>query len=495
MASSTTTLGMILPGFGEYVSSWWEPINDNFTKVDDSVTAILTTLQDAAAGSTSLADRLTVALEDNGTLKDVPAVLEAQNTFLYGFIVTGTTAYTLKQQMDNLGTELWNAREGASTVKDAFAAREFAFPNQLVSGLANGNGYPTYAGFTGANVRIDGSTTPLKLMIGGYMGQVRTLKSQVLSGAAGTYFVYATRQATGVVVVDGSVSVAGITSNDVNAQPCLFTDTSVDFTLQDVRAGDYLTLLNSSDIGSFRIKTVAPGGNANQLQIIGNFPVGGQSGINYTVSDRQAVSFSAVLSSGSAPANSIVIAEADFDGVAVTAVRPRAYKNDFVGEWRAVTVAGPSLLAEQIYTHYLGTDKLDVAVQISQANDGSAPVEEMDLGQLSSTLAVSITNTMALALAALGTLTPSTGTLAGAPANSLAHALATGGTPSPNPESLSGSVTAALTGAMVASRGVALKWDRNSAYVKGLVSGVLYTDYTGTVRTTGYLRVVARRRG
>lgn len=496
MATQTPNLGLTLPGNGEDVGDWDEPLNGNFTLIDTAVGGVQTELSDAASGVGTLAMFLGVSLNlADGTLKAVPDIVTAENTFLYGYLINGTTlpAFTLKGQLDNLGTEVWNARELSATLKDAEAARAFAFPNQMVSGLANSNGYPTYAGFTGASAKLDGSSTPIVMMINGYMARIRTLASLTIAGTNGdTYFIYATRQPTGVVIVDGSAGNNGSTSADVNSNYTLFNDSTANFNLAGVQVGDYLTLMNTSDAGSFLVQSVV---SATQLKIVGNFPVGGLSGINYQVFDRYAVTLGYVISSGSVPANSLVVAEVDWAAGTISAIRPRCYHNDFIGEWRSVTAA--SLYSSpQIFTHYMGTDKLEVAVQVSQANDGSASVEELSLGQITNSLGVSLTNTLSVALAALGTMTPSSGTLSGTPSGSLANALAAGVATSPTPfAALTGTLAAAITGTVNETRSVSMKWDRNSAYVRGLYSTVFYTDYSGTVQTAGYIRVVARRRG
>lgn len=500
MSTKTANLSLILAGNGEFTNDWDVPVNGNFTIIDGAIGVIQTELQNAAGSATDLVARLAVSLDAAGNLLPVPDILEAENTYLYGYVnpADSPTPYTLKQQLDNIGLELWAARGASASLAAGQAAMRFGFPNQLMSGLANSNGYPTYIGSTGAQVTINGSSQPLLMQIGGYLSRIRTTKTLNISGAAGTYYVYATRQPSGVITVNDSTGTAyGATSVDTLGNMTIFTDSTENFTTQDVEVGDVLALLGSSDEGNYLIGAIAPATFSDfQLQIVGNFPVGDQAAIFYTISDPLAVTLGFVISTGVVPANSLVIGEADYDGTStVTATRPRAYGNDFLGEWRAVTASGLQS-SEQVYNHWLGTDKIDVLVQVSQAQDGSQPVEEISLSQLSSSLGVSISNSLALVVAAIGTLTPSSGTISGSPSGSIAQALATGGVTSPNPfVELTGAITAALTGAIVETRSMALKWDRNQIHVKGLSATALYTDYTETVQTSGYLRVLARRRG
>jgi hypothetical protein len=485
MATTTPVLGLVLPGNGEFTDDWDQPINNNATIIDTTIGTIQTLLQNAAGSTADLTTRLAVSLNPDGTLLPVPDILAAQNSFLFGYVdpANTPTAYTLKQQIDNLGKELWYARAASATLLDALAAAQFGFPNQIVSGTQNVNGYPTYISNSSNIVRFDGSVTPIVLMIGGYTARVRTLAPVTISGAAGTYYIYAARNIGGVVVVDDSTGTAnGATSADGLGNMSIFTDSTEDFTTLNVNPGDLLTITDGNDAGAYLISAVAPAGYTNfQLQIVGHFPIGNQSGAHYTITDPLAPTLSAVISSGSAPANSIIIGEADFDGTAVTASRPRAYRNDFVGEWRSVTVAGPQVLPEQIFNHWLGTDKIDVVVQVSQANDGSAPVEEISLSQLVSSLGVSLNNTLGVNVTN-GTLAFTPGSGGGSLGGSVAG-------------NLTGGLSSSLTGSVGETRSLAMQWDRNQVKVKGLTSGVLYTDYNGVVQTGGYLRVLARRRG
>jgi len=487
MATYTTVLNLTLPGNGEYTNDWDGPNNGNFTIIDQAVGVLQTELQNAAGSASDLTARLAVSLDTAGNLLPVPAIVAAENSFLYGYVNPNNSpiAYSLQQQLDNLATEIWQARGLAASLVAAAAAAQFDFPNQLISGTANSNGYPTYIGSTGANVQVDGSVTPLIMQISGNMTHIRTLKTLTISGAAATYLVYATYQPNGVITVDGSSLQEGATGSDSLNNMTIFTDETVNFTLQDVKAGDLLTLLGTygtGDTGQYLIQQVEPTGfGFNMLQIIGNFPVGDQSAINYTITDPHAVVLGFVVNGGAVPANSLVIGEADFDGTSISAVRPRCYHNDFIGEWRAVTVAGPVVLAEEIYNHWLGTDKIDLTVQVSQANDGSQPVEEISLSQLTNNLAIAINNTLAISVGN-GTLAFTPGSGGGSLSGTV-----TG--------SLSGNVTGSLSGTVNETRSLAAKWDRNQIHVKGLTAGVFYTDYNGVVQTSGYLRVLARRRG
>jgi hypothetical protein len=345
-------------------------------------------------------------------------------------------------------------------------------------------------GNTGANAAIDGSVTPVMLLIGGYVARIRTSKTVTIAGGAGTYVIYAAYQSGGVITVDGDASTAppasaaGTTSADGNTDMARFTDTTRDFTSLDVQPGDRLTLLTSNDAGTFVVKTVAPGAVLTQLDIIGTFPVGGLSSINYTVKDPLGVTLGFVpLASATPVAGRLYIGEVDFDGMAITARRTRQFRDVFVGEWQSYDVS-ISASHEHAWTHNLGSDVLDVEVQVSQSNVGAATVESLSVADLKNNLAVTVSDTQALSDNVIDSsqlsFNPGTGdsTMAGSVT-----------------VTLTGTVTAPLTGTVTPTRSAAAKWDRNTVTVKNVAANLLYKDYSGVERQSGYVRVVVRKRG
>lgn len=507
MASQTSFLELLLPELGEYRDTWHEPLNDNLTKIDVAIDDVTTEVIDARQGKTSLLAFLQVAHENDGTLKPTTEVRTARNSPVYGHRDPVSSAlFGLKERIAQADKEIWKAREVSASILDAMAFRQFGLTNMILTGTKDINGYPMWLSPSGSDVIINGSATAINLLIDGKLAKIRTQENLTISGAAGVKYVYALYQSAGVITVDGDSSTPppatanGSTSADVNSEMTIFTDVTQDFTTEDVQPGDLLTILNGGDAGEYIIKEIAPvseGSNVTQLKIVGLFPVGGLSSINYTITNRHGVTFGFDTTETPA-AGKIYIGEADYDGVAVTAVRARHFKDLFVGEWRAIDVTSPTTF-ENIYQHGLGSDNLEISVQASQANDGSLPVEELSVARIDSTLSFVPSN---------GSLTVGVGTLdvdnsglsitavqlsvgdqtvTSQPA--LSGDASVTGTPA-----LTGTVGGSLSGDVKMSRSVVMNWDNNKVRIKNAHAGVFYKDYNDVVRTSGYLRVVVRRR-
>jgi len=512
MANKTSFLELLLPELSEYRDIWNEPVNDNFTKIDTAIDDITTEVINSRQGKSSLLAYLQVSMNNDGSLKPTIEVRQARNSFVFGHRDPVTDVlYSLKDRIRKADEEIWGAREGQTSLLEELAFREHQITGMVVVGTKNVNGYPTWLSSSAANVIVNGSSTPIWFMIDGKLCRVRTQENVAITGAVGMKYVYAQYSATGVVIVDGDsgtpppASANGTTSVDVNSEATLFTDVTRDFTTENVEAGDVLTLLTGSDAGVYLVKEVAPGAIVTQLKIQGLFPVGGLSSIDYTITDKVGVTlgFDTTLT----PAiGKLYIGEAYFDGVAVATIpsdtvstRALHFKDTFVGEWRAIDVSSPTTF-EEIYQHGLRSTILDVSVQVSQANDNSQPVEELSLGQAISTLSYTPANgTLAIGV---GTLAVGTGTMAvsavGLSAGSqtiTAQPTLTGSPALTGAPTLSGTVGGSLSGTVQMSRSVAINWDVNKVRVKNVHSGVFYKDYSGTIRTAGYLRVVVRKRG
>jgi hypothetical protein len=167
------------------------------------------------------------------------------------------------------------------------------------------------------------------------------------------------------------------------------------------------------------------------------------------------------------------IGEADFDGTSVTAVRPLNFKDVYVSEWRAIDVSSTPTF-EQIFNHNLFGLDLEVAIQVSQANDGSQPVELMSLNTALNSLGVTVNNTLVY--------TPEVFT-----PNSSGATL--------TPSSLTGGVTANLTGDIVPDRSAQMKFTKTQIFVKNVGNNKFYRDYGGAQRQSGFMRVIVRKRG
>lgn len=483
MPDSTSYLGLILPGFDEYTDSWNEPVNQNTVLIDTAIKNIATEVIAARQSKASLLAFLQVAHNSDGSLLAAPEVVRARVSPVYGFKSSGT-ALPLKSRLDSLDYELYLARRGQATLSDSLSFARAGLKDMVLSGAVDNSGAPAWLGSTGATAKVDGGVTPLFFLINGFVARVRTLKSVTLSGASGTHYLLATYASGGTVNVDGTGVPNGQTSVDGSGDMTLFTDTVINFAQADVQPGDLLTLTTSGDAGQYVIGAVAPGGVQTQLQIIGTFPVGGLSSIAYTVKDPLGVTLTQATVP-TAATGQLVVGEADFDGAAVTAVRPRNFKDTYNSPWRFFDLS-TTANHEEVFNHYLGSDLLDVEIHVSQASDGTASVETLSTADLQQNTAVTVTDGKTVTIA--NTLTFSAGS---------SGATLTGGAV-PLSQAVTGSLggtISALAGAVTPTRSVAVKWDRNRISVRNVTPSLLYKDYDGSQHQTGYVRVVVRKRG
>lgn len=495
MPTTTTNLNLTLPGFGEYTDTWHTPINGNFSKIDVFAGGVNLELTNARFSKSTLKDFLEVAHNPDGTLLPTQETLDTRNSFLYGFEYT---PYTVSIQNRLRDKEMWAARVGQASLKEGASYRQALLsPSMILSGLSDPDGYAIYASFLGNKVVIDGSTTPLSLMIDGNLCRCRTSQDVTISGGAATYYVYAQYQPDGVVTAFGSSGSAG--SDGTNL--CIHQDITKDFTALNVQVGDVLRYTTPGALqGDYLIQEIAPGGSGNESKLKTHhlFPqVGGT--LAYEIRDPLAVTFGFDATETPAPGK-VYIAEADFNGSNITAVRPRHFKDTFVGAWHAVDVSSTPTF-EEIWNHNLGSTALDVTVQASLVNTGLGEVEELDICRLNNTLGVTV---------GLGTLAAGAGTLAATtvgttlttatnvtPPDAHTHSFTvtpTATTIAGSP-TLSGSPTASLTGSVTPYSAVVVKYTKNQIWVKNAVASAFFRDYGGSNRQTGYLRVIITKKG
>lgn len=534
MANNTDFLNLLLPGFREYRDAWAAPLNSNFTILDSWAEGINQEVVDARFSKTTIKAFLEVGHQNDGTLKATPEMIAARNSPVYGYQTPEPANYLLNQRINQVDWEVWKAREGQDNVKALSAFRKDGFKSMVLSGSKDADGYPTWMGHTGADLQIDGSTTPIWFSVDGKLARIRTLRTLALSGSAGTKYIWIkalAEDSENNIVVDGRKvspdTPNGTTSLDLGGIPVYFNDSTLNFTNENVEARDYLTLEDSDDKGNYVVQEVAPGGTTTQLLIIGQFPVGGLSSINYTIRDllRVEIGFDDAIVE---EADKFYIGEAYFDGASIVdfpsetvAVRPRHFGDTFIGEWIAVDVTVgngvPNLGTlvpgkfETKYMHNLGSDILDVEVQSSQANDGSAVVEAMTLATFEYSLDVSLdssgltinkNDTLVFGEGALPSFTQGVDTFnpggSGASFAQGSDAWDPGSLPSLSgsiDSTLSGNVTGSLTGSANLENSVKVKWDKNYIWLKNTVIDKFYTDYDGSVKQTGYVRVIVRKRG
>ena len=501
MSTRTLYLSLELPNNGEYRDSWNIPTNSNFEKIDTAYGNVSQEVQDARFSKTTLQEFLAVSHETDGSLKPTEEVENTRNSFLYGH-KDGTTPLTLDTLSFKKDRNMWDALEGQSSLRDSLAYRQSNLPDQVLSGSKDVNGYPAWMGYAGAKVTIDGSAVAINVLINGYRTRIRTEKDTTISGAVGTYYVYAQYEPDGQAIVTGTPASCGLDSNnDIRIHS--HHNPAGNYVTDGVQVGDLLRYNSPAVVeGEYLIEEVAPSGNVDQLLIRNTFAEA-TSSIDYEIRDPLAVTLGFTDDPSTLTANQFIMGEADFDGAAVTAVRPRHFGETFVSEWRAIDVSSVADF-EEIFNHYMGTDILDVTIQASHANDGSEAVEELSLAKINNTLGVS-TTAGTLAVGITDSLTHSiTNTLVTQSANGPdAHTHIVGGSGTLEIAAHGGSISASVTGTPSSSltgdvtpyNSVAMKASRNKIWIKNAVSSLFYRDYDNAVRQTGYLRVIVTKKG
>lgn len=495
-------------------------MNSNFTKVDTKYNELETELRAARFNSTTLADFLAVGINTDGTLKPAPEVVNARNSFLFGFTHSPDETYQLQALGKLRDQETWKARAASNSLKESLAYKDSFGMNKILNGAKYpSTGYPAWCVFNPAKFQVDGSITPLIMSIDGKIARIRTAKEVAVTGAPNaTMFIYAEYQEDGVVVATTPESPTppypkGTAGTDESNYLTWHTDSEKNYPAMDVKPGDILRYKPSAPAllaGDYIIETVAPGSTPQSatVQIKGLFAQSG-SNLAYEIRDPLAVTLG-VSATETPTAGRIYIGEADLDptGTAIIAVRPRHFGDTFVGAWLPVDVT--ALTGTPIFNaglglswnHYLGSDKLDVTIQASTADDGSAPVEELHTVKLSATptvttglgtLAIANALTVAATLGAPGNL--ATDYNAG-PVDAHVHPMT--GTPNVNlggSIDITGAPSASLSGDVVPYSSVAVKYTRNQIWVKNVVPSSFFRDYDGFDRQKGFVRVIITKKG
>lgn len=502
MANTSPFFDLILPGKGEYRDAWWDPINANFTTIDSWSQGIELELVAARFSKTTLSEFLAVGHDTTGELLPTPEVLAAQISPIYGYQTPEPADFDLGARISQVEWETWYSREGQDNLRGLHAFRAGGIKSQILEGAADSNGYPAWTSEAGKIATIDGRTTNLWLSIDGKLGRVRYKHDIDFTGKAeGTYQLYATHLAdldVGKIVIDGGTPLPAISTGfDVNSKPVYFSDTTKDFTTLDVKVGDLLVLEDTPDKGSYVVKTIAPGGTITQLEIWGQFPVGGYSSITYKIYDPLRLSFGVDENRDSPlPAGKFYIGEVDYDTSAVTDTRPIHFRDTYVSEWRTIDVTTVPTF-EESFNHRLDSDNLEISIQVSQENDGSAPIEELSLTTMTSNVTLSLSSgTLALnGTGAIHNLALAPGVL---PVNPGDPTFVAGSYPYLTGDiiyALTGSPTGSVTADIYPDSSVKVKWTKSQLWVKNAVSGKFYKDYDGAPQQEGFLRVIVRKRG
>jgi hypothetical protein len=382
MASKTPNLGLIKPARGEFEGSWDIPLNANADVLDGKMGDTITEVTNARGSASSLADRLTVALNADGSLKAVPEVTDARTSTVY------SDQTSLDLRLEKGDREVYDARSGSTLLIDSLAFNADDDVHNSVLSAPNG-----FLSFTGANVKVDGSVTSVVANINGYRQVVRTLKSTTISGSAGTYYIYLQRSTTGEIILDRTgggqnTGAVGIHSGDGKLRK--LTDTTQNFNTIGVKPGDILeiTSLSSTNAGQYVVDSVL---SNTEVLVLGLF-VTTQSSLNYKITNPLAptLTFTATVPAKrfARVTDKIYIGRAVFDGTNVTSVTSYALKGRFE-QFFSITLSSGNFA--QTVSHNIGYFPSKVQFFASQNNDYSVVLEPLsDADMVSSTLQRSV---------------------------------------------------------------------------------------------------------
>lgn len=491
MATKTQELGLDQPGRGEFTDSWHIPLNDNAAKIDVAIRDIRAEIRDARGNKSALRDRLNAGMDSDGILLPTAEVLQAINSFVYGNTAGSKYFSELNDLRDD---EILRARQGQDSLQGGIAYLKSFQKGSILTGSKNVNGEPSWAGSVANKVAIDGSANPLYLEIAGKAARIRKLTETDLDASPGIYYVYATWQPDGVAylnpgTVTGSITYEGSVT-DLHLLNTLF-DATQNFVTSGVRAGDILAYQG----GKYVVAEDPTDGH--YLKIVGNFSASAPSTGAYTLSDPLGVVLGKVTDEAAVPAKSLVLVEATSDGASVTSYNARHFGDTYVGDWRAVDVSTIPTF-EEVWNHRLGTQDLEVSVQVKLASD-SEYVETLSLTKVANTLVPSVDLTpVSVGLTDSRTLTKGTLATDAVSDGDPAHSHTVSGSPAYSAgaltAALSGTPITSLAGAVYPENSVAVKYSRNQIKVKNAMASKLYRDYDGVERTTGFVRVIITKR-
>jgi hypothetical protein len=272
-----------------------------------------------------------------------------------------------------------------------------------------------------------------------------------------------------VVTEKPTEEVGIITTNVLNSDRIqVFVDQSADFSLLNIRPGNTLEILNSDNAGKYIIDQVSFNGDVTQLLVIGTFKTI-ISGLNYRITDTLKPEFS--VEDFYTPENGkVILGEGVYQSGALISCTTYSFKKKFESQYVAVDVSSVPT-QEVIINHDLGFIPTDIRLFVSQANDGSEPVETISSAGTSNDLTVSVNNTLSYTQ---GTFNPGTSDASYVDGN------------------LSGDVTASLVGSVYDLRSALVRVTKTQIFIKNVKPNHFYRDYDGIDRSTGFLKAVCK---
>jgi len=351
MPSQTEFLKLTLPALNEFINTWWQPLNENFETIDD----YLKELTDALVGTTgnlellggdfdSLAERLDVAIADDGTidLSSSPDLAALASSVVYGNQATPGARFDLSD------LEMFDARSPA--YGDRFSITPTALGNLDVglahrdrdSGLGSSNplGSPVrefvhgmvasandallsgtgIGQVTFAGVAIGSGVTWPIFNIDGFLFRVResiVVDFANLGGLTNGDLVYlyverrdyanASIRYRGSTDIDGNLAVKdlrtlqsgvdGVIGTGIGADS-IFTSAGAKFStakLGQVLPGDELVITGGGAAGTYPIASVD---SDTQIHVIGKIKQTGVSGQTWAIKDNHHPNIGVVRAGG-----------------------------------------------------------------------------------------------------------------------------------------------------------------------------------------------------
>jgi len=473
MATKTDFLNLVLPANNEYNNNWDTVLNENFRKIDLAIEEVTNEVQEARGSKTTVAEFLSIGHFSDGSLRPTQEVMDARNSFMFGDDDGAGTDYFLKERLQNSDKEIYTAREGLSSLSAGIArkSRDFDYPDMVVNGAKTALLQPNFMTGSGTEFQLNGTPTEIEFNIDGYYMRLRTDETVAVTGADGTRYLYAQKPATPIVVLSRVTQQAGsTTTNPLNSNKVqLLQDTGVDFTVEDIKVGDILEIINTINAGQYLVAEIAPAGNVNQIKVVGRF-ASVITNINYKISDPLKPVFG-VDTTISAVSGKCYIGQGEYVSGALTTTITYAFKGKYESSYEAINVSSLPTF-EKIFDHNLGYIPKKIFVYATQANDDSLPVEPLSIAGVGHDLVVAMSNTQSHTPGVFNAGTT--------------DATFTGG-------ALVGDVTGALSGNVFATRSVMIKVTKTKVYVKNVRNNYFYRDYDGSDQQAGYLKVVCEK--
>jgi len=204
-------------------------------------------------------------------------------------------------------------------------------------------------------------------------------------------------------------------------------------------------------------------------------------------------------------ASKLYIGEVTVASGAVSDYHARQHGDTFISQWEdgeVVDITAGTGIESFEYYHGLNSEYLDVSVQVCATIGGSVEVlgftsltyGGLDVSIDATGLGVSKTGTVVYTAPTVvpAVLVPNTPQILSGGYQSNA-----GGVSDTIAVAITGkdTVTGELTGNLYTNNAVRIKWDKNRIWVKNAASGKFYKSFGDVVVTSGYIRVIVRRRG